>query len=495
MSLVSPVKHPDKLFIGGTWVSPTGNSTFSVVESSTEELFETIAEADATDVERAVAAARNAFDHGPWPRMSHRERAICLRAIATELELDSEPNALVWTAETGVLHKYARGTASGLAATFRSYADLAESFPFEERHTPKLGGELALVVREPVGVVGAIVPWNGAPGLTTNKVAPALLAGCSIVVKSSPEAPGSGYLLAEACERAGLPPGVLNVITAEREASEHLVRHPGVDKITFTGSTTAGRRIASLCGERIARCTLELGGKSPAIVFDDYDIGAAARVIAARAVLQTGQVCWSVTRVIVDRHRHDSLVEALSAEFRQVTIGNPFDPEIQMGPLATRRQRDRVEALIQRGQAEGAVLATGGKRPQHLDCGFFIEPTVFGEVDNRSTIGREEIFGPVLSVIPINSEEEALAVANDTIFGLNSAVFTNDVDRAYRFARGIRAGTVGHNGVRREHGLPFGGFKQSGIGREGGPEGLLPYLETKTIILDGSPAYSSLWNQ
>jgi aldehyde dehydrogenase (NAD+) len=488
MAIVSPVEHPDKLFIDGGWVSPTGSSTFEVVESATEEVFETIAEAGPADVDRAVTAARAAFDRGPWRRMTHRERGGYLRTIAAELERDSEANALVWTAETGVLHKYARNTAAALADTFRSYADLAESFPFEERHTPRHGGELALVVREPVGVVGAIVPWNGAPGLTTSKVAPALLAGCSVVVKSSPEAPGSGYLLAEACERAGLPRGVLNVITAEREASERLVRHPDIDKITFTGSTAAGRRIASLCGERIARCTLELGGKSPAIVCDDYDVETAARAIAARAVLQTGQVCWSVTRVTVGEMRHDALVEALSAEFRKVTVGDPFDPGIQMGPLANRRQRRNVEAFIQRGLGEGAILAAGGRRPPNLNRGFFIEPTIFGKVDNRSTLGREEIFGPVLSIIPVASEDEALAVANDTIFGLNSAVFTNDIDKAYWFAREIRAGTVGHNAVRREHGLPFGGFKQSGIGREGGREGLLPYLETKTIVLDGVPS-------
>jgi acyl-CoA reductase-like NAD-dependent aldehyde dehydrogenase len=489
MTIISPVAYPDKLFIGGAWVSPAGDSTFEVVQSATEEPFERIAEAGPADVNRAVAAARSAFDDGPWSRMSHGERADYLRAIAVELERDREANALVWTAETGVLHKYSYGIANSLAGAFRSYADLANTFPFEEKHTPKLGGELALVVQEPVGVVGAIVPWNGAPGLTTNKVAPALLAGCTVVVKSSPEAPGSGYLLAEACERAGLPPGVLNVITAEREASELLVRHPDVDKITFTGSTAAGRRIAALCGERIARCTLELGGKSPAIVFDDYDVGMAAKALATRAILQTGQVCWSVTRVITSQARHDTLVEALRAEFEQVTVGDPFDPEIQMGPLATNRQRERVEALIKRGRAEGAVIATGGGRPRHLQRGFFVEPTVFGNVDNRSTIGREEIFGPVLSVIAVTNDDEALTVANDTIFGLNAAVFTNDVEKAYRFARGIRAGTVGHNGVRREHGLPFGGFKQSGIGREGGREGLMQYLETKSIILDGIPSF------
>jgi aldehyde dehydrogenase (NAD+) len=308
------------------------------------------------------------------------------------------------------------------------------------------------------------------------------------VLKSSPEAPGEGYLVAEAAEEIGLPPGVLNVLTADREVSELLVRDPRVDKITFTGSTAAGRKIASLCGERIARCTLELGGKSAAVILDDADLAQAAMTIAGAECVMTGQVCSSLTRIVVTQKRHDELVEALAGTFSQVRVGDPFDDQIQMGPLAMQRQRDRVEGYIAKGVAEGATLATGGGRPKDLDRGWFVEPTVFGNVDNSSTIAQEEIFGPVLSVIPAADEQDAVRIANDTIYGLNSSVFTNDVDRAREVAGQLRAGTVGHNAFRTDFGMAFGGFKQSGIGREGGKEGLLPFLETKTVILDGTPA-------
>jgi acyl-CoA reductase-like NAD-dependent aldehyde dehydrogenase len=269
--------------------------------------------------------------------------------------------------------------------------------------------------------------------------------------------------------------------------SELLVRHPGIDKITFTGSTAAGRRIASICGDRIARCTLELGGKSAAVILDDYDVGTAAKTIAGRATFLTGQVCSSLTRIVVTRKRHDALVEALSESFGKVKVGDPFDPSCEMGPLAMSRQRDRVEGYIEKGKAEGATLAAGGGRPAHLNRGYFIEPTVFANVDNNSTIAREEIFGPVLSVIPAENEANAVEIANDTIYGLNASVFTNDVDRAYATARQLRSGTVGHNSFRTDFSIAFGGFKQSGMGREGGTEGLLPYLETKTVILDEMP--------
>jgi aldehyde dehydrogenase (NAD+) len=300
--------------------------------------------------------------------------------------------------------------------------------------------------------------------------------------------PGEAYLVAEVAEEIGLPPGVLNVLTADREVSELLVRDPRVDKITFTGSTAAGRRIASLCGERIARVTLELGGKSAAVVLDDADLEVAAATLAQAECMMTGQVCSSLTRIVVSRQRHDQLVEALAGVFSQVKVGNQFDPDSQMGPLAVSRQRDRVLGYIEKGVAEGATLATGGGRPAHLDRGWFVEPTVFGNVDNSSTIAREEIFGPVLSVIPAADERDAVAIANDTIYGLNASVFTADVDRARDVAGQLRAGTVGHNSFRTDFGIAFGGYKQSGIGREGGTEGLLPFLETKTVILEERPS-------
>jgi aldehyde dehydrogenase (NAD+) len=484
----SPLKHPNRFFINGEWVTPSSSALLDVITPSTEQLYFRVAEAQESDINRAIAAARNAFDHGPWPRMSHSERARYLRAIGAALVARSSDVSSIWSNEVGIVHSLAQGGAAGFAAIYHYYAELAESFAFEERHTPTAGGAVGMLVREPVGVVGAIIPWNAPMMLMAAKIAPALLAGCTIIIKASPEAPGEAYIMGEIAEAIGLPAGVVNVVTANRAVSELLVRHPDVDKIAFTGSTAAGRRIASLCGERIARYTLELGGKSAAVVLEDYDIATAAAAISSAACLMTGQLCSSLTRIVVAGRRHDALVDALSAAFSRVRVGDPFDAATEMGPLAMRRQRDRVEMMIAKGCEEGATLATGGKRPVNLKCGFYIEPTVFGNVDNHSTIAREEIFGPVLSVIRARDEEHAVEIANDSIYGLNASVFTNDVDRAYSIARRLRSGTVGHNMFRTDFGIAFGGFKQSGIGREGGREGLLPYLESKTIILDDEPS-------
>jgi aldehyde dehydrogenase (NAD+) len=481
------LRYPDRFFIGGTWAGPSSGATIAVTDSTSEEVFLSVAEAKEADMSRAVTAAREAFDEGPWPRLTHAERAGYLRAIAEGLRQRGSDLGQVWPRESGVLYAMAQHIGAVGAATFDYYAGLADTFPFEERATPAVG-QFGLLVREPVGVVGAIIPWNGPLGLISYKVAPALLAGCTVVLKSSPEAPAEGYVVAEIAEAVGLPPGVLNVVTADREVSELLVRDPRVDKITFTGSTAAGRRIASICGERIARCTLELGGKSAAVILDDMDIPTAAGSLARAECLMTGQVCSSLTRIVVTRRRHDEMVAALAGAFSEVRVGDPFDAATQMGPLVAERQRDRVEGFIAKGKAEGAVLATGGGRPEHLERGYFVEPTVFGNVDNSSTIAQEEIFGPVLSVIPVDDEAQAVAIANDTIYGLNASVFTNDVDRARAVAARLRSGTVGHNGFRTDFGIAFGGFKQSGIGREGGTEGLLPFLETKTVILEGRPA-------
>src|SRR6202046_148882 len=483
----APIRNTDRFYIGGQWVAPSSDSTISVIDSDTEQVYFTVAEAQAADISRAVEAARNAFDNGPWTRLTHEQRAEYLRAIGAELSKRSDDLGQIWPRESGVLHAVAQYGGRGAQATFNAFAALAATYPFEEPVKPS-AGQFGLLVREPVGVVGAIIPWNAPMGLISNKVAPALLAGCTVVLKSSPEAPGEGYLVAEAAEAAGLPPGVLNVVTADREVSELLVRDPRVDKITFTGSTAAGRRIASICGERIARCTLELGGKSAAVILDDMDLGTAADTLAQAECFLSGQVCSSLTRIVVPRSRHDELVEALASTFSQVRVGDPFEDQTQMGPLVGSRQRDRGEGYIARGTADGARLATGGGRPKDLERGWFVEPTVFGNVDNRSVIAQEEIFGPVLSVVPAEDEQDAIRVANDTIYGLNASVFTNDVNRAREVRGQRRSGTVGHNAFRTDFGIAFGGFKQSGIGREGGREGLLPFLETKTVILEGRPA-------
>ena len=481
------VKYPNRLFIGGKWQPPEDGSSIDVINPSNGRVLVSVAEAKEADINHAVASAREAFDHGPWPRMTHLERAQYLREIGRAIVSRSSHLSDIWSSEVGVIRAFAGVITPTNAQTYEYYADLAATFPFEERHQPQIG-HTGLLVREPVGVVAAIIPWNGPLGLIANKLAPALLSGCTVVLKMSPEAPASGYVMAEICEAVGLPPGVVNVITADREASEVLVRHAGVDKVAFTGSTAVGKRIAAICADRVARVTLELGGKSAAVILDDCDLEQAAESISQSARLLTGQVCSSLTRLIVTKRQHDRFVDALSASMNRIRVGDPFDPESHMGPLAMERQRDRVEHYIAKGREEGAKLTAGGHRPKHLSQGYFIEPTVFANVDNRMTIAREEIFGPVLSVLPAKSEEDAIEIANNSIYGLNASVFTKDAGRAYEVARRLRSGTVGHNGFRSDFSIAFGGFKQSGIGREGGTEGLRPYLEIKTIILDADPS-------
>jgi acyl-CoA reductase-like NAD-dependent aldehyde dehydrogenase len=323
-----------------------------------------------------------------------------------------------------------------------------------------------------------------------NKIAPALLAGCTVIMKPAPETPLEAYILAECAEAAGFPAGVINLVPGHREASDHLISNPGVDKVGFTGSTTAGARIASVCGQRIGRCSLELGGKSAAIVLDDYDIETAAKMLAGVIIIATGQVCVTLSRIIVSRSRHDALVAALKAELEAVKVGDPMDPASMMGPLAMARQLERVKSYIEKGKSEGAILVTGGERPAGLEKGYYISPTLFANVNNGMTIAQEEIFGPVLCVIPCVDEEDAVRIANDSRFGLFGAVLTNDDDKAYKIARRIRTGAYAQNGFRLDYFLPFGGFKQSGIGREGGVSGLKGYTETKTILLNKVPVVS-----
>jgi aldehyde dehydrogenase (NAD+) len=486
-SAAARLQHADRIFIDGEWVRPHSSANWDLIFPHTEDLNYRIAMADKSDMSRAIASAQTAFEEGPWPRMKPTERAGYLRAIASGLRDRGPDLAQMWANEVGVVFSFAKAGTADAGGAYNYYADLAETFPFVERHPPSVPGEVALQLREPVGVVGAIIPWNSGTGASAYKVAPALLAGCTVVAKASPESPSALYVLAEVAEAVGLPSGVLNCLTADREVSESLVRDPRVNKIAFTGSTAAGRRIAALCGDRVARFTLELGGKSAAVILDDYEPEKVAASLAASATRMTGQTCASLTRIIVSERRHDDVVEALASALAAVRVGDPFDPSSEMGPLATQRQRERVEHYIEKGRAEGATLITGGDRPSDLDRGFYVEPTLFAKVDNQSTIAREEIFGPVLSVIAARDERHAVEIANDTEFGLNNAVFTNDVDRALQVARELRSGNVGHNSARYNFNVAFGGFKHSGIGREGGREGLLPYLESKTVLLDTEP--------
>ncbi|AIO30400.1 aldehyde dehydrogenase family protein [Burkholderia cenocepacia] len=477
--------HADRLYIGGRWVAPASTDTCAVLNCATEDVVAHAAMANEADVDAAVRAAREAFDRGPWPHLSPAERGAFLEKIAARLEALNDDFARGWSIESGVLYRIAKPRIGlFLSGAFRQYAAMARNYPFVAP-ARAVTGHQAYRVQEPVGVVAVIVPWNGPAGLLAYKIAPALLAGCTVVIKNSPETPSSGHLFAQICDEVGLPPGVINMLTADRTVSESLVRHPGVDKITFTGSTGAGRRIGAVAAERVARITLELGGKSPAVVLDDYDVEMAAKVLGAPYFSYlSGQVCHSLTRIIVPRAKHDRMVDALVEAARGMVLGDPLDDATSMGPLATAAQRDAVERLVAQGVSDGARLAIGGKRPARLARGFFFEPTVFANVDNRSRIAQNEFFGPVLSVIPADSEQHAIEMANDTIFGLNAAVFTHDTERALQVARRLRAGSVGHNASRTDFSIGFGGFKQSGIGREGGTGGLEAFLESKTVVLD-----------
>ncbi len=478
------ILHRDRLYIGGQWVSPAQPGSISLVNPATEESLGEVAEAREADMDRAVAAARQAFDAGPWPRLTHLERARYAEAMAAALEKRHGELARAWTLQTGGLASFAPNVTIGGTMQLRYFAGLAASHPFETQQPSSMGPGRTLIVREPVGVVAAIAPWNAPYGIMMQKVAPALIAGCTVIMKPSPETPLEAYIIAECAAEAGLPPGVVNLVPGHREASDHLVRNPGVDKVAFTGSTAAGRRIASVCGERIARVTLELGGKSAALVLDDFPVEQAAAILTGTICTMTGQVCATLSRVIVPQSRYAALAEAIVTAMAGIRVGPPDDPQSQMGPLAMRRQLERVEGYIARGIGQGATLACGARRPPHLPKGFYIEPTLFTNVDNSMVIAQEEIFGPVISLIACRDEPDAIRIANDSIYGLNGAVFTQDPERARRVARQLRTGCVGQNGLRMDFMAPYGGFKQSGIGREGGPENFHAYTETKTILTD-----------
>ncbi len=481
---VAQIAHREALFIEGRWVAPSSSRRLRPVNPATERVVAEVAEGTESDMDKAVAAARRAFDEGPWPRMGPAERGAIVARLAGLLEQRTPQLAALWTEQMGGLASFAPIMAGGATFQLKYFAGLAGTYPFETRQPSSMGTGTAIVVREPVGVVAAIAPWNAPYGIMAQKIGPALVAGCTVIMKPSPETPLEAYVIAECAEEAGLPPGVLNLVPANREASDHLVRNPGVDKVSFTGSTAAGRRIGQVCADRVARVTLELGGKSAAIVLDDYPVEQAARILTGSICIMTGQVCATLSRVIVPRAKQAAFAEAFAAAMRNTRVGDPTDPSTQMGPLAMERQLHRVQGYIEKGRQEGARLVTGGGRPKHLARGYYIEPTLFADVDNRSTLAQEEIFGPVISMIPADSLDHAVQLANDSIYGLNGAVFTQDAEAAYRVARRIRTGSIGQNGLKLDFAMPYGGFKQSGIGREGGPENFHAYTETKTILLD-----------
>jgi aldehyde dehydrogenase (NAD+) len=476
----------DKLFIGGELVAPLGSGTIDVINASTEEIAGRAPEATTGDIDRAVAAARQAFDSGPWGKTSPLERAGLLQQLSKAIQARYQEFAEVISIETGCpVSSSVMMQVFAATMVMDYYGGMGADFPFEEQRQGVMGP--VLVRREPVGVVGAIVPWNVPLFVTALKLAPALIAGCTVVLKPSPETALDSYLLAEVATEIGLPPGVLNIVTAGRETSQHLVTHPGVDKISFTGSGAAGRHIAALCAQDLRRVTLELGGKSAAVVLEDADLDATLGHIVSNGLMNNGQACIAQTRILAPSSRYGEVVDALAAKVGALKVGSALDATTEIGPLVANRQRERVLGYIEKGKAQGARVVTGGGRPADQDRGWFVSPTVFADVDNHMTIAEEEIFGPVLSVISYDGPDDAVRIANDTTYGLSGAVYGEDVGQATDVARRLRTGTVAVNNMSpMDFAAPFGGFKQSGLGRELGPEGLQAYLEYKTITLPNS---------
>jgi betaine-aldehyde dehydrogenase len=476
------VKVHDRLYIGGELVSPSGTAKIEVRSPANGELVGTVPDGTTADIDRAVAAAREAFDRGPWPRMAPGERADALGRLNEQLSLRSEELAQVIASEVGSPITFAlQVQAISPTMVLGYYADLARTFAFDELRDGVLGK--SWVLREPVGVVGAIIPWNVPLFVAILKLAPALAAGCTVVLKPPPETPLFAYLLAEAIEAAALPKGVVNIVAAGREVGEHLVRHPGVDKVSFTGSTVAGRKIGAICGELLRPVTLELGGKSAAILLDDVDLAPQLAELLPFAMMNSGQACIAQTRILASRTRYAEVVDALTEEVRRQKLGDPFDPETFCGPLIAERQRARVEGFIAQGREQGARVTIGGGRPRapELAKGWYVEPTVFADVDNAMTIAQEEIFGPVLAVIPYDDEDDAVRIANASRYGLAGSVWTKDHARGLAIARRVRTGTFTVNGCTLDFATPFGGYKESGLGRELGPEGLASFTEVKSV--------------
>lgn len=473
----------DRLFIGGRWTAPSAPDLIEVRSPHDGSLVGRAAQAGPADVDRAVAAARAAFDEGPWPRMTPEER---MRAVARFDELHlaraAEIAALI-TSENGSPHWFTSMLQPAVSVQTQGYLRAAGELAWEERR-PAAGGGQTVVRREPVGVVAAVIPWNAPHQSALAKLVPALLAGCTVVLKPSPETALDGLLLGELFAEAGFPDGVVSILPGGREAGAHLVAHPGVDKVAFTGSTTAGRAIAGAAAETFKRVTLELGGKSAAIVLEDADLDQVVAGLRYASFGNNSEACVAQTRILAPRSRYEEVVAAVAALAESLAVGDPADPATFLGPMVRADQAERVRSYIELGVREGARLVTGGTGiPEGLEGGHYVRPTVFADVDNTMRIAREEIFGPVLVVIPFDDEDEAVRIANDSPYGLGGGVWTADREHGLEIARRVRTGTFNVNGAAPDMAAPFGGFKASGIGREFGAAGLAHYTELKTIAV------------
>jgi aldehyde dehydrogenase (NAD+) len=484
--MTTTLKSP-ALYIDGRWVEASSDEEVPVINPATEEVIGRVPQASKADIDRAVTAARRAFDEGPWPRMSPRERSDALERFMDVIADRRVELVDLIIAEAGSARPIAQALQFDTPLRYaRWFAERAASFPYQDplplQSGPRGLGQ-GVIIKEPIGVVGAITPFNFPLYLNLVKVAPALAVGCTVVLKPSPLTPLEAFVLGEIADEADLPPGVLNVVTGDVAASEHLTMHPGVDMVSFTGSDAVGKLIMGQAAEGLKKVLLELGGKSPNIVFAGSDLDKFAMSAATGFTIHAGQGCALPTRILAERSVYDDVVERMTTVLAKIKVGDPTDPKTGMGPLIREAQRERVERYVAAGTAEGARLACGGVRPADLDRGYFFEPTLFADVRSSMTIAQDEIFGPVGVVIPFDGEDDAVAIANDTRYGLAASVWHPDAVRAFALAQRIRAGTVSINGGGGGPHLwgPFGGYKQSGIGREFGDYGLLEYTQLKTV--------------
>ncbi|CAJ1496365.1 aldehyde dehydrogenase [[Mycobacterium] holstebronense] len=479
----SSITEYDTLFIGGKWTAPSTDRVIEVHSPATGEYVGKVPLAAKGDVDAAVAAARTAFDSGPWPSTPPAERAAVIAAAIKLMEERKDQFTALLGAETGQppLSVETMHWMSSLGALNFFAGPAADEVSWEEVRTGAYGQ--TIVRREPIGVVGAIVAWNVPLFLAVNKLGPALLAGCTVVLKPAAETPFSANLLAQAFADAGLPEGVLSVVPGGAETGQALTSNPDVDIFSFTGSSAVGKEIGKRAADLLKPCTLELGGKSASIVLEDVDLASAIPMLVFSGIMNTGQACVAQTRILAPRSRYEEVVEAVKNFVTALPVGLPDDPGAQIGSLISEKQRERVEGYIAKGIEEGARLVCGGGRPAGLDSGFFVEPTVFADVDNSMTIAQEEIFGPVLSIIAYGTEDDAVAIANDSVYGLAGSVWTSDVPRGIEIANKIRTGTYGINWYAFDPCCPFGGFKNSGIGRENGKEGVEHFTQQKSVLM------------
>lgn len=470
----------EEMFFGGAWRKSSSGSTITVLNPATEEIIGTVPCGNAADIELAVKSARDQFDNGSWASLPMAQRVGTVRKALAAIAKRTDEIVGTLIAEMGSpIGGKGSGQVTGLPGLSEAQIDAATNFTWTEERPGPAGR--SVVERRPAGVVGLIVAWNGPLFLSVQKLVPALVAGCTVIVKSAPQAPLAFQAMAECFAEAGFPEGAIHFLHGEAEAGEALVAHPDVDLISFTGSAAVGRRIGSVCGEQIKRCILELGGKSAAVLLEDGAVEDLVGAVIGATFANNGQQCYALSRVLAPRQRYDEVVEALAAAVSDLVVGDPLDPSTQIGPVISEHDRDRIIAMVDRAVGAGARLTTGGKRPSHLSHGFFVEPAVLVDVDNSMEIAQEEVFGPVVVVIPYDTVDDAVRIANDSKYGLSGAVFSADRARAIELAGKLRTGMVSINCAVTNWNAPFGGLKQSGLGREYGPEGLAEFLEPQSI--------------